>query len=157
MPLLGVSFAGGPLHEGHSAARGGTDEGFLSGVKSPVVVESVPLSEGPAAELTGVLLHAGVHVHVVLETGAPIEPLPALFTHVGLDTGVLHGVELQFAPVMEGGVTVFTGELLAQLWIVDVELVFLSQLEIENVGRDSLLFEENLPSLSETPSHSGCT
>ena len=66
MPLLGVSFAGGPLHEGHSAARGGTDEGFLSGVKSPVVVESVPLSEGPAAELTGVLLHAGVHVHVVL-------------------------------------------------------------------------------------------
>ena len=47
-------------------------------------------------------------------------------------------MELQLAPVMEGGVTVFTGELLAQLRIVDVELVFLCQLEKENVDRDSL-------------------
>ena len=68
-----------------------------------------------------------------LETGAPVEPLAALFTDVGLDTGVLHGVELQLAPIMEGGVTVFTGELLAQLRIVDVELVLLSQLRRECV------------------------
>ena len=73
-----------------------------------------------------------------LETGAPIESLATLFTDVGLDTGVLHGVELQLAPIMEGCVTVFTGELLAQLRIVDVELVFLSQLERGNVERDSL-------------------
>ena len=66
MSLLSVSLTGSPLHEGHTAARGGTDEGLLSSVKSPVVVESVPLGEGPAAELTAVLLDAGVHVHVVL-------------------------------------------------------------------------------------------
>ena len=47
-------------------------------------------------------------------------------------------MELQLAPVMERGVTVFTGELLAQLRVVDVELVFLSQLEKENVNKDSL-------------------
>ena len=111
-------------------------------MQASVVVQGVSLRELALAELAGVLLHPSVHVHVVLETGAPVEPLPALFTHVGLDTGVLHGVELQFAPVMEGGVTVFTGELLAQLWIVDVELMFLSQLEIVNVGRDSLYQEK---------------
>ena len=42
-------------------------------------------------------------------------------------------MELQLAPIMEGGVTVFTGELLAQLRIVDVELVLLSQLRRECV------------------------
>ena len=68
MSLLGVSLAGSPLDESHPTAWRGTDEGFLSSVKSPVVVESVPLSEGPAAELTAVLLHPGVHVHVVLLT-----------------------------------------------------------------------------------------
>ena len=94
-------------------------------------------------------------ISTYLETGTPIKSLPALLTDVGLDTGVLHGVELQLAPIMEGGVTVFTGELLAQLRIVDVELVFLSQLEIENVGRGEI--RKNLPSLSETPSHSDCT
>ena len=75
-----------------------------------------------------------------LETGAPVEPLAALLTDVGLDTGVLHGVELQLTPIMKGGVTVFTGELLAQLRIVDVELVFLSQLERGNVVRGEILF-----------------
>ena len=154
--LLGVSLTGGPLDESHSTARRGTDEGLLSSVKAAVVVESVPLGEGPATELTAVLLHPGVHVHVVLltvggqsdldfwlhfthlETGAPVEPLAALLTDVGLDTGVLHGVELQLAPIMEGRVAVFTRELLAQLRIVNVELVFLGQLERDNVGRDSL-------------------
>ena len=66
MSLLGVSLTGSPLHEGHPTAWRGTDEGLLPSVKSPVVVESVPLGEGPTAELTAVLLHAGVHVHVVL-------------------------------------------------------------------------------------------
>ena len=67
VPLLGVSLAGRPLDEGHPAAWGGADEGLLSRVKSPVIVESVPLGEGPLAELAGVLLHSRVHVHVVLE------------------------------------------------------------------------------------------
>ena len=43
-------------------------------------------------------------------------------------------MELQLTPIMKGGVTVFTGELLAQLRIVNMQLVFLSQLEIVSVG-----------------------
>ena len=60
----------------------------------------------------------------------PVEALSALLTDVGLDAGVLHGVELQLAPVVKGGVTLRARELLAQLWIVNVELVLLGQLKL---------------------------
>ena len=73
------------LHKSHPTSRAGTHERLLPCVQSSVVVQSVPLRELALTELAGILLHASVHVHVVLKTGNPVEPLAALFANEGLD------------------------------------------------------------------------
>ena len=115
------------LDKGHPTTRAGTHEGLLPGVQAPVVVQGVSLRELALAELAGVLLHPSVHVHVVLEARDPVEALPTLLAHERLDVGVLHRVQLQLAAVVEHGVTVLAGELLADLGVVDVQFVLLGQ------------------------------
>ena len=115
------------LDKGHPTARTGTHEGLLPGVQPPVVVQSVPLCELTLTELAGILLHTSVHVHVVLETGNPVEPLAALFANKWFDVGMFHCVKFQLAAIVEHCITVFAGELLADLRIVDVKLVLLSK------------------------------
>ena len=73
------------LDKGHPTARAGTHERLFSSVQPSVVVQSIPFCELTLTELTGILLYASVHVHVVLETGNPVEPLAALFANKRLD------------------------------------------------------------------------
>ena len=115
------------LDKGHPTARTGTHEGLLPGVQPPVVVQSVPLCELTLTELAGILLYTSVHVHVVLKTGNPVEPLAALFANKWFDVGMFHCVKFQLAAIVEHCITVFAGELLADLRIVNVELVLLSK------------------------------
>lgn len=87
-----MSLARRSLDKSHSTARTGTHEGLLPGVQPSVVVQSVPLCELTLTELTGILLHTSVHVHVVLETGNPVEPLAALFANKWFNVGMFHCV-----------------------------------------------------------------
>ena len=96
-------------------------------MQAPVVVQGVSLRELALAELAGVLLHPSVHVHVVLEARDPVEALPTLLAHERLDVRVLHRVQLQLAAVVEHGVAILAGELLADLGVVDVQFVLLGQ------------------------------
>ena len=80
------------LDKGHPTARAGTHEGLFSSVQPSVVVQSIPFCELTLTELTGILLYTSVHVHVVLETGNPVEPLAALFANKRLDIRMLHCV-----------------------------------------------------------------
>ena len=50
-----------------------------------MIVQRISLCELAVAELASVFLDPGVHVHVVLKTGYPVESLPTLFTHIWLD------------------------------------------------------------------------
>ena len=80
------------LDKGHPTARAGTHEGLLPSVQSSVVVQSVPFCELALTELAGILLDASVHVHVILETGNPVEPLAALLANKWFDVGMFHRV-----------------------------------------------------------------
>ena len=80
------------LDEGHSTTRTGTHEGLLPCVQPSVVVQSVPFCELTLTELAGILLDPSMHVHVVLETGNPVEPLAALFANKWFNVGMFHCV-----------------------------------------------------------------
>ena len=80
------------LDKSHSTAWTRTHERLFSSVQPSVVVQSIPFCELTLTELTGILLYASVHVHVVLETGNPVEPLAALFADKWLDVGMFHCV-----------------------------------------------------------------